>query len=538
MGRSTRALSKNERVGLCTRAKHWDRLPPHPLAPPAASLPQTESLCPESLSLPLPLGEGETRAEEAEAREEYDHRWRGVLAPHVGVAGGPGAGAGAITTHTSSTVSLFPPLPLPFLLGVLKTVALPIGFGFGFVFIPHPLAKEEGEGDLAQEGEEEEQGARVQGEWDARRERGSTANASLYGDARGRGCQPVYRSGPAIGAEHVDAANAELGSGRGEGGKLHFSSAGDIGEEGEDGTHATSGDKEETSEGTPCVSAGKRLCGEGESSAASRSLESDECEYCEEEGEGVPNGAYAVQSLLQGVLSASVGSGVFGGARVLERDRAGDAGMTASVYEWQYAEEVTIGGGGGARVGMLARTAGLRRTEGVGIIADSRRSARSEGRGADMGNDSQEGGARKNGGSGGGEGDAASRVRGVIPSSSSSVHSSAVGSVEAEATGCGGGGTGDTARLTIASGVGEGEGVRASHSAEGAGTAAGLVVRVQSRESNHGVPCKERRRAQDGEAQDAMSPLCFHAGRGLLLEDAAEAGEGAAPDGARLALDV
>jgi hypothetical protein len=38
----------------------------------------------------------------------------------------------------------------------------------------------------------------------------------------------------------------------------------------------------------------------------------------------VPNGAYAVQSPLQGVLSASVGRGVFGGARVLERDRAGD----------------------------------------------------------------------------------------------------------------------------------------------------------------------------------------------------------------------
>jgi hypothetical protein len=38
----------------------------------------------------------------------------------------------------------------------------------------------------------------------------------------------------------------------------------------------------------------------------------------------VPNGAYAVQSPLQGVLSASVGRGVFGGARVLERDNAGD----------------------------------------------------------------------------------------------------------------------------------------------------------------------------------------------------------------------
>jgi hypothetical protein len=38
---------------------------------------------------------------------------------------------------------------LPFLLGVLKTVALPIGFGFSFVFIPYPLAKEE-EGDLAE----------------------------------------------------------------------------------------------------------------------------------------------------------------------------------------------------------------------------------------------------------------------------------------------------------------------------------------------------------------------------------------------------
>jgi hypothetical protein len=116
------------------------------------------------------------------------------------------------------------------------------------------------------------------------------------------------------------------------------------------------------------------------------------------------------------VLSASVGRGVFGGARVLEtRDKAGDAGVTASVYEWQYAE-VTIGGGGGAPVGVLARTAGVRlrqthalfveaveaevETEG-GIIADSRCSARDEGRAADMGDDSQEGEAGKDGGSGG-----------------------------------------------------------------------------------------------------------------------------------------
>jgi hypothetical protein len=96
-----------------------------------------------------------------------------------------------------------------------------------------------------------------------------------------------------------------------------------------------------------------------------------------------------------------VGRGVFGGARVLERNKAGDVGVTASVYEWQYAEEVTIGGGGGTRVGMLARTAGLRQIKGVGIIADSRRGARDEGRAADMGKDSQEGGAGKDGGSGG-----------------------------------------------------------------------------------------------------------------------------------------
>jgi hypothetical protein len=73
---------------------------------------------------------------------------------------------------------------------------------------------------------------------------------------------------------------------------------------------------------------------------------------------------------------------------------------------------VTIGGGGGVRVGMgmLARTAGVRRTEALlveaietegGIIADSRRSARDEGSAADMGNDSQEGEAGKDGGSGG-----------------------------------------------------------------------------------------------------------------------------------------
>jgi hypothetical protein len=49
---------------------------------------------------------------------------------------------------------------------------------------------------------------------------------------------------------------------------------------------------------------------------------------------------------------------------------------------------------------------------------------------------------------------------------------------------------------------------------------------------------EERRRARDGEVRDAVSPLGFHAGGGLLLEDAAEAGEGAAPDNARLALDV
>jgi hypothetical protein len=77
--------------------------------------------------------------------------------------------------------------------------------------------------------------------------------------------------------------------------------------------------------------------------------------------------------------------------------------VTASVYEWQYAEEVTIGGGGGARVGMgmLALTAEVRRTEAVGIMADSRRSARDEGRAADMGSDSHEGEAGKDGGSGG-----------------------------------------------------------------------------------------------------------------------------------------
>jgi hypothetical protein len=67
-------------------------------------------------------------------------------------------------------------------------------------------------------------------------------------------------------------------------------------------------------------------------------------------------------------------------------------------------------------MGMLARTAGVRlrqtdalfveaveaevETEG-GIMADSRRSARDEGRAADMGNDSQEGEAGKDGGSGG-----------------------------------------------------------------------------------------------------------------------------------------
>jgi hypothetical protein len=78
-------------------------------------------------------------------------------------------------------------------------------------------------------------------------------------------------------------------------------------------------------------------------------------------------------------------------------------GPTASEYECEWECEVTIGGGGGARVGMgmLARTAGLRRTEAVGITADSRRSARDEGRAAHMGNDSQEGEAGKDGGSGG-----------------------------------------------------------------------------------------------------------------------------------------
>ncbi|KAJ7840939.1 hypothetical protein B0H14DRAFT_3140375 [Mycena olivaceomarginata] len=437
--------------------------------------------------------------------------------------GGAGAGAGEIT-HTSSTVSLFPPLPFSLLEVVLKTVVLPIGFGF--VFWPYPLAKEEG--DL------------TEGKCIYRLTPAARANVNVFGDATpgkrwappptptstatraGGGCQPVYRPGPAIRAEaeRVDAdASAGLGSGRGEDGKLHFSSpscsspqlsdtedreeVGD-GEEGEDGTqdtvhasHASSSSsshsEEETSEGTPCVSAGKRLCGEeeageGESRAASRSLEleleqaagkkkktrqsrrkgrekrdhvpkfeSHEC--CEEEGHGVPNGAYAVQSPLQGVLSASVGRGVLGGARVLEGDgrksEAGErydaqaeAGVTASVYEWEYAEEVTIGGGGGgggARVGMLAWTAGLRRTEGVGIIADSRRSVRGEGRAADMGNDSQKGEAGKDGGSGG------ARVM-KLPAWHS-YEEELKGRAEVEATGYCGGGTGDTTRLTIASGL-------------------------------------------------------------------------------------
>jgi hypothetical protein len=39
-----------------------------PSLPPLHSLPQSESLCPESLSLPLGA------AREEEAREEYDHR--------------------------------------------------------------------------------------------------------------------------------------------------------------------------------------------------------------------------------------------------------------------------------------------------------------------------------------------------------------------------------------------------------------------------------------------------------------------------------
>jgi hypothetical protein len=52
-------------------------------------------------------------------------------------------------------------------------------------------------------------------------------------------------------------------------------------------------------------------------------------------------------------------------------------------------------------MGMLAQTAGLRRTEAVVIIADSRRSAPDEGRAADMGSDSQEGEAGKDGSSGG-----------------------------------------------------------------------------------------------------------------------------------------
>jgi hypothetical protein len=108
----------------------------------------------------------------------------------------------------------------------------------------------------------------------------------------------------------------------------------------------------------------------------------------------VPNGAYAVQSPLQGVLCASVRRGVFGGARVRERDKTGDAGVTASVYEWQYAE-VRIGGGGGARVEMLARTAGLRRTEAVGIIADSQRARRGQRlAGGEAGKEGGSGGAR------------------------------------------------------------------------------------------------------------------------------------------------
>jgi hypothetical protein len=72
----------------------------------------------------------------------------------------------------------------------------------------------------------------------------------------------VYRPGPAIGAdeaEHVDPdAKGGLGSGRGEGGKLHFSSVedGDRGEEGEegegeDGTHATSGESGTSSYASP-----------------------------------------------------------------------------------------------------------------------------------------------------------------------------------------------------------------------------------------------------------------------------------------------
>ncbi|KAJ7833727.1 hypothetical protein B0H14DRAFT_2591329 [Mycena olivaceomarginata] len=337
------------------------RIPSLPALPALAALPQSESLCPESLSLSLPLPLGEAREREEEACEEYDHRWRGALAPHVGAGAGAGAGSGGAgageITNTPSTG--------------------------------------------------EEAGAGVQGEWGARRERDSTASASLNCDARGRGCQPVYRPGPAIGAEaaRVDA-NAGLGSGRGKGGKLHFSSAGDRGEEGEDGRHtrpaataARPRTRRRRRRHTPLTRPPPlptqrrrrrrdalrlrweaplhlrgRSAGEGESSAASRSLESYDC--CEEEGEGVPNGAYAVQSPLQGMLSASVGRGVFGGARVLERDKAGD-GREAE------AEAEAI------------------ETEG-GIIADSRRSARDEARAADMGNGSQEGEAGKNGGSGGG----------------------------------------------------------------------------------------------------------------------------------------
>ncbi|KAJ7309976.1 hypothetical protein DFH08DRAFT_1049433 [Mycena albidolilacea] len=523
-----------------------------PSLPPLHALPQSsESLCPESLSLPLPLGV----AREEEAREEYDHRWRGALEPHVGTgvgagdAGGAGAGAGEIT-HTSSTISLFPPLPFPFPFPFpLKTVALPIGFGFEAegdlgkcIYRRTPAARANANvfGDDATPGERrpwawaecteesgEEAGAGVQGgwPWDARRESGSTANASLNCDARGRGCQPVYRPGPAIGAEpeHADAdANGGLGSGRGEGGKLHFSSVGDgdSGEEGEgeDGTHATSGESGTSSGGDIGGNAlrlrweaplrERRGGGRGEQSGSPRAAHSSSSRWSrlpekkkKEEGDGVPNGAYAVQSPLQGVLSASVGRGVFGGARVREtRDKVSDGreakaeAEAASEYEWEWECEVTIGGGGGARVGMgmLARTTGvrLRQTEALFVKAVeaevAARATRAE---------PQTWATTRTKGKQGRTAAAAGR------------------GVEVEATGCGEGGTGDTARLAIASGlmllhritacplssaatswlsaVGEGVGVvgnpldtglaepdcfprtRSSRSAEGAGTDAG-----------------------------------------------------------------
>ncbi|KAJ7694933.1 hypothetical protein B0H14DRAFT_2650810 [Mycena olivaceomarginata] len=375
-------------------------MPSLPALPALAALPQSESLCPESLSLSLPLPLGETREREEEACEEYDHRWRGALAPHVGAgagagAGSGGAGAGEITntpsTHAHNSSA------------------------------PHRLR-------LRLRSREKRRARGVQGEW-VQEGKGAPPPAPASTATRaGGGASLCTALAPLSELRLHGSMRTRVGAREGQGREAPFL----LGRGTEEKKVKTAGTRDQRRQrhvlvrvavgdgthlsrvlllfplrggdvgGTPCVSAGKRLCICGE----------------EEEGEGAPNGAYAVQSPLQGMLSASVGRSVFGGARVLERDKTGAGArrrrrrVRASEYEWEWECELTIGSGGGARVGMgmLARTAGVRRTEALlveaietegGIIADSRRSARDEGRAADMGNDSREGEAGKDGGSGG-----------------------------------------------------------------------------------------------------------------------------------------